>query len=158
MGLDMYLEAEKYVSGYREAQERDQVLDSLDAGHPPLAQNSFATLAVNVAYWRKANAIHAWFVENVQNGEDECRKHFVQLDQLRDLLGLCETLLGKKDAEMAEEYLPTESGCFFGDTDYGDWYWDCLQLTVDQLSPLLAWFDEAEDRAVQWDVYYRSSW
>ena len=25
-----------------------------------------------VGYWRKANAIHGWFVRNVQNGKDDC--------------------------------------------------------------------------------------
>ena len=28
---------------------------------------------VCVAYWRKANAIHSWFVENCQDGVDECQ-------------------------------------------------------------------------------------
>lgn len=117
-----------------------------------------AVVSFEVGYWRKANAIHGWFVENVQNGVDECEKHDVTLEQLRDLLGLCETLLGKRDAEMAEEYLPTQSGFFYGDTDYDDWYWDCLQLTVDQVKPLLMWFDEEPHRAADWDISYRSSW
>ena len=158
MGLDMYLEAEKYVSGYRHRQERDQVLDALDAGYPPLAENSFATVTVSVAYWRKANAIHRWFVENVQDGEDDCRRSRVTLDQLRELVGLCETLLGKKDPELAEEYLPTESGFFYGDTEYGDYYWDSLQETVDQVKPLLMWVDEGARRSWDWDISYRSSW
>ena len=28
-----------------------------------------------VGYWRKANQIHNWFVENVQDGEDDCCYH-----------------------------------------------------------------------------------
>lgn len=158
MGLDMYLDAEKYVSGYRHKQERDQVLDALDTGYPPLRGDSFVTVNVNVAYWRKANAIHRWFVENVQDGVDECQRHHVPVDQLRDLVGLCETLLGKKDAEMAEEYLPTESGFFFGGTDYDDSYWDDLQETVDQVKPMLMWLDEEPHRSAEWDISYRSSW
>jgi hypothetical protein len=158
MGLDMYLQAKKYVSGYRSVQERDQVLDALDAGYPPLAENSSAVVTVDVAYWRKANAIHRWFVENVQDGEDDCRRSHVSLDQLRELVGLCEALLGKKDPELAEEYLPTESGIFYGDTEYGDYYWDSLQETVDQVKPLLMWMDEGARRWWQWDILYRSSW
>ena len=158
MGLDMYLTAEKYVSGYSEVATRDKILGALD-DCPPLRENgAHAIVNVNVAYWRKANAIHKWFVDNVQGGEDDCRKVFVPLDELRDLVGLCETLLGKRDAELAEEYLPTESGFFFGDTGYGDWYWDTLQATVDQVKPLLMWFDEDESRRFGWDVHYQASW
>jgi hypothetical protein len=158
MGLDMYLEAEKYISGYVGAQERDQVLVALDSGYPPLAENSFATVSVKVAYWRKANAIHRWFVDNVQDGEDDCRRSHVSLDQLRELVGLCETLLGKKDPELAEEYLPTEIGIFYGDTEYGDYYWDSLQETVDQVKPLLMWVDGEPHRSGDWEFSYRSSW
>jgi hypothetical protein len=158
MGLDMYLQAEKYISGYVGAQERDQVLVALDAGYPPLAENSFATVSVKVAYWRKANAIHRWFVDNVQDGEDDCREYHVALDQLRELVGLCETLLRKKDPELADEYLPTESGLFYGDTEYGDYYWDSLQETVDQVKPLLIWVDDERHRSGDWEFSYRSSW
>jgi hypothetical protein len=129
-----------------------------DERPPMCVSDASAALSFEVAYWRKANAVHRWFVENVQNGVDDCQKVDVSLDQLRDLVGLCETLLGKRDAELAEEYLPTESGFFYGSTDYDDWYWDCLQLTVDQVKPLLMWFDEDPRRAAQWDVSYRSSW
>jgi len=159
MGLDMYLNAERFFGGYSDPQGRDQMIAVLGDERPPMCvSDASAALSFEVAYWRKANAVHRWFVENVQNGEDDCRKVDVSLDQLRDLVGLCETLLGKRDAELAEEYLPTESGFFYGSTDYDDWYWDCLQLTVDQVKPLLMWFDEDPRRAAQWDVSYRSSW
>lgn len=29
----------------------------------------------NVGYWRKANQIHRWFVDNVQDGDDDCDYH-----------------------------------------------------------------------------------
>jgi hypothetical protein len=158
MGLDMYLTAEKYVSGYSKAQERDKLLGALDGLHPPLAEHSPVTVSVHVAYWRKANAIHGWFVENVQGGIDECNSHHVQLDQLRELVALCEALLEKRDPEAAAEELPTGSGFFFGGTAYDDWYWDTLQDTVDQLRLLLAWFDDEQHEPEQWDISYRSSW
>jgi len=41
-----------------------------------------------VGYWRKANHIHAWFVNNVQDGVDDCRYHNEVtkelLEELRD--------------------------------------------------------------------------
>lgn len=46
-----------------------------------------------IGYWRKANAIHRWFVENVQNGEDDCRDYFVTKEQLTELLNLVNQVL-----------------------------------------------------------------
>lgn len=37
----------------------------------------FNSIAEDVGYWRKANAIHAWFVKNVQGGVDNCQSHEV---------------------------------------------------------------------------------
>lgn len=43
-----------------------------------------------VGYWRKANHIHNWFVENVQDGEDDCRYHGeVTKEDLEELLVSC---------------------------------------------------------------------
>jgi len=35
----------------------------------------FNSISENVGYWRKANQIHGWFVENIQDGEDDCQYH-----------------------------------------------------------------------------------
>lgn len=49
-----------------------------------------------VGYWRKANAIHNWFVEHIQNGEDDCKYHReVTEDDLIELLEACQTVLDK---------------------------------------------------------------
>ena len=32
---------------------------------------------VEVAYWRKANAIHGWFVYNIQDGVDDQNEYYV---------------------------------------------------------------------------------
>lgn len=46
-----------------------------------------------VMYWRKANHIHEWFVQNVQNDEDDCGKYCVAWEQLRDLLDVCNEVI-----------------------------------------------------------------
>ena len=46
-----------------------------------------------VMYWRKANHIHAWFVDNVQDGNDDCGTYIVSQDKLRDLLLVCQKVL-----------------------------------------------------------------
>ena len=47
-----------------------------------------------VGYWRKANEIHSWFVDNVQDGEDDCRYHReVTKEVLEELLDVCNKVL-----------------------------------------------------------------
>tara|TARA_R100000365_G_C2707526_1_gene43980 strand:+ start:30 stop:530 length:501 start_codon:yes stop_codon:yes gene_type:complete len=46
-----------------------------------------------VMYWRKANHIHKWFVDNVQSGEDNCERYFVSEENLRQLLDVCNKVI-----------------------------------------------------------------
>jgi len=143
MGLDMYLTAEKYFSPYNESLKRPRV-----GGIP----KGFVvtTVCVRAAYWRKANQIHAWFVRHVQNGEDECREHHVPREKLMELVALCKTVIA--EPEKAPELLPTQSGFFFGGTEYGEYYFEDLKDTVEQIEKVLSGFDEKF-----WDFTYESS-
>lgn len=132
------------------------------------------------AYWRKSNQIHQWFVQNVQDGNDDCKDYYVSREQLKELVELCKTVLQtaktvdghvwngitwtQKDGEVhdykpglvivnqeeIEELLPTASGFFFGSTDYDEYYMKDLQDTINMLEPLL----EDEDGEYE----YSSSW
>lgn len=158
MGLDMYLTAEKYLGGYTDTTKRDIALEGLEGDHPPVTGNPSVTITLDVAYWRKANQVHDWFVQTVQGGEDNCQTYHVPLEDLRNLVTTCEGLLVNKSAVDAEEELPTASGFFFGSTEYGEDYWQDLEDTVNQLRPLLDWFDDDPKRRLDWDLQYRSSW
>ena len=47
-----------------------------------------------VGYWRKANEIHNWFVDNVQDGIDDCDYHReVTKEVLEELLNVCNRVL-----------------------------------------------------------------
>lgn len=156
MGLDMYLTAEKFFGGYSDEVGRSRVLAACGDDIPPFARTSgSAVVSFEVACWRKANAVHGWFVENVQDGNDDCDRHHVSVDALKELLALCEGVLdGSADADD----LPPTSGFFFGPTDDEEWYREYLALTVEQLKPLIAWFEADEGRRGQWDLFYQSSW
>ena len=149
MGLDMYLTAEKYQWGAFDEEDTpitkavNTVLDT--KGH------QVSTIRINACDWRKANQIHAWFVENVQGGEDECQRHHVDMDQLKALVALCKEVLANKDK--AEELLPTQEGFFFGSTDYDGYYFVSLQETIDKLTPFIS-----DEYWLRWDFYYQSSW
>jgi hypothetical protein len=99
--------------------------------------------------------VHGWFVDNVQDGNDDCDRHYVSVESLKELLALCEGIVG---GEIDPDELEARSGFFFGPTDDDEWYDECLKLTVEQLKPLIAWFDADEGRRGQWDLYYQSSW
>jgi hypothetical protein len=47
----------------------------------------------DVMQWRKANHIHHWFVENVQDGNDNGGDYCVPSEQLAELLVLCEKVI-----------------------------------------------------------------
>ena len=105
---------------------------------------------VEAGYWRKANQIHKWFVDNVQRGEDNCRPHGVDREQLAELRQLCLDVLA--DNTKASKLLPCGSGFFFGAYDYDEWYFNNLKDTVDIVDHCLH-----PDNA---DIYYeyQSSW
>ena len=87
-----------------------------------------------VAYWRKANQIHNWFVENVQNGNDDGGTYEVSGKKLKKLVDLCKEVL--QSPEKAEELLPTREGFFFGSTDYDKYYFEDLRDTIEKLKSI----------------------
>lgn len=106
--------------------------------------------AEEVMYWRKANAIHKWFVDTIQGGLDECEPHAVSAGELTELKTACALVL--ENRELADELLPTESGFFFGSTEYDEWYYENLVRTLNQLEDILA--EASEDEV----FVYQSSW
>jgi hypothetical protein len=154
MGLDMYLSAKKYMSKYFDAADTEKINTINEVfGVEGDEDGDYGAQEVifRVAYWRKANAIHDWFVRTVQDGRDECQEAWVSREQLRELAEICKQIVA--DPKKAEELLPTRSGFFFGSTEYDDWYMQDIQHTADRIDKILA--DPAFAKA---DFYYQSSW
>lgn len=151
MGLDMYLTEDIYVGASYE--HRQVMLDlelSIMGESIAIDPKQVSEIILQVGYWRKANQIHAWFVENVQNGKDECEKHWVPSEKLSELHELCIAVLN--DHTLAEQLLPSQSGFFFGSTEYDEYYYGDLEDTVKILEPLIGPGNENRD------FYYQSSW
>jgi hypothetical protein len=150
MGLDMYLEKRTYVRQWEHQTPEEQYnVEVTKGGKPVKIDPKRVTYVIEeVGYWRKQNQIHQWFVENVQNGEDNCAEYCVSKGQLEDLLEICKKILN--DNSLAEELLPTASGFFFGGTEYDEWYFDGIQNTIEILEGVLS------DTTA--DYYYSSSW
>lgn len=185
MGLDMYLTANRYVGGWdhnntKEKKQYNQICDIM--GLNGAKDSPHVTLNLCVAYWRKANAIHGWFIEHCAPGKvDDCRPFHVERSELEELVRLCKESLalaetvddtvnvgytfdkdGKKpitqpgkvvtNVKMLADRLPVQSGFFFGGTDYDEFYLDDLRDTVEQLERVLK--ETAEGDSFE----YRASW
>ena len=154
MGLDMYLSAKKYMSRYFDEKDSERI-NSINElfGIEGDEENDYGAQEVifRAAYWRKANAIHQWFVDNVQDGQDDCGQYEVSREQLESLMKICEQILAKP--KVAIELLPTRSGFFFGSTEYDDWYMGDIQFTADRIKKILE-----EPTFDKCDFYYQSSW
>lgn len=154
MGLDMFLSGKRYLSKYFDESDSDKINtinDIFGIDGDEETDYSVQEIKFLLAYWRKANFIHQWFVNNCQNGEDKCQETLVTRDKLVELLDICRTVLA--DLSKAEELLPTQSGFFFGSSDYDDWYQHHLEYTAGRLEKILE--DSALDNI---DFYYQSSW
>lgn len=108
MGLDMYMKKGKRIPG-KTFEEIQEIEDNIYLGDNKELleeykdyiveikyenfENTFYALSEEVAYWRKANAIHNWFVCNVQNGNDDCGTYEVKKEQLEKLLDTCKKVL-----------------------------------------------------------------
>ncbi len=151
MGLDMYLEKRTYVMNWDHMNPKERHGITVKLGGVPrtdIKPERIKYIVEQVAYWRRANQIHRWFVENVQDGNDDCGHYSVGSDQLVELLGRCKSVLA--DHSVAEEILPTMYGFFFGSTKYDDDYFADLSETVAMLEPLLSDSDSYFE--------YHSSW
>jgi hypothetical protein len=154
MGLDMYLYKKTFLwtGEYVREEKRDTITITQGGNpHPSINPKRIKEVVEEVGYWRKANQIHNWFVENVQKGMDDCAEYKVDVEQLRDLLNLCEDVLD--DHSKAPQLLPRSSGFFFGSTDYDDYYFEQVQNTYDILMSIMS----AEDYDIE-EYSYRASW
>ena len=150
MGLDMYLEADVFLSEYIE-QQRD-LINEIKLNSEGMEDFQPCGVTYKLGYWRKANAIHNWFVENVQDGKDDCGRYYVSAEKLTELKAVCEKVL--EDTKKAPGLLPVKAGFFFGSYDYEEgWYIESVRKTIAIIEKILANPDHET-----WSMYYQSSW
>lgn len=155
MGLDMYLKGKRYLSSYFNGGDKEiagkisELFPELNGLEGRYNDSVLKEVMIEAGYWRKANAIHKWFVDNVQGGEDNCGAYYVGRVQLEELRELCKQVLA--DRSKAGELLPPQSGFFFGSTDIGSYYFQDLEQTIKII-------DDALTLPDSWDFEYQSSW
>ena len=185
MGLDMYLSKRLNIKNYNFTKEEDRYEFKLTKnGQEVKFLKEPEAIIFEAAYWRKANQIHNWFVENVQDGNDDCREYYVSVEQLKELLQLCKKVKvfaklqpaklhvstryteGKQEKiyedgfeisnwEEIDELLPTTAGFFFGHTGYDEYYLRDIEDTITMLEEAL---EDVKDDDYSVSFYYQSSW
>lgn len=163
MGLDMTLRAKRYIMNWDHTpKERRSKVSVIIAGEEIVKSDMTPShIVFHVGDWRKANHIHQWFVDNVQDGVDNCGDYYVGRSQLEELRDLCKRILAKKDvltrAEMeqfiSDEGLETSEGFFFGEDEVGEWYYEDCESTIQIIEQAL----QMEDGDMV-DFVYSSSW
>jgi hypothetical protein len=147
MGLDMYLYASKFLCSKYNGEDETKTFNTITTlmnAEDFVNEDDlrFAKVEVQVAYWRKANAVHKFFVD-LAGGEDNQQEIYVERGN---------TILESKDVEKAKELLPAQGGFFFGSTEYDEWYFKGLENTQEVLTKIIK--DAPED----WEFYYCASW
>jgi len=176
----MYLTAKMELGKYcnKELEGKDEKIRDLFPEMFKSDNLDSVSVEFETGYWRKANHIHKWFVDNCQDGEDECQISYVDREDLETLKVVCQKVLkfenGEKkkvqiktgwangkdtfaeieviaDKENIEELLPTTSGCFFGGEEYDEYYFGDLKETIEII-------DKCLNLPEYWSFRYRSSW
>jgi hypothetical protein len=177
----MYLTKKTYIGNeYKDAKK--QVRLSADLKALGIEQTKLLSVTERAGYWRKANQIHKWFVDNIQGGNDDCGEYSIDssslqklLDTVKEVIDSCDLISGKvvngysfkdgkeipnvqdgktiKDPTLAKQLLPVTEGFFFGSAGYDEWYYHDLVYTRSLLTEILN--DPNIHKA---DYYYSSSW
>lgn len=179
MGLDMYLNKKIYIGANYEHRGITGKIDIKEGKVKiPVNLSKVTYIIEQAGYWRKANAIHQWLVNNIQDGEDDCTEYYFSEEKMQELLDICNTILvgtiledgkiangysysngeknynwedGKviKNPELAHKLLPCQEGFFFGSTHYDQYYYQDIQDTKEILEEALKSPGE---------YYYEASW
>ncbi len=166
MGLDMYLDVRKYVTRVDWSKVPEQLPEGVT--HYDFETADFTTVkgmfptellkhnnhgsyvSLNVAYWRKAYAIHKWFVENMAGSLDGGGGGYLSRNDLVELLGSVNRVL-KGNLDTAKDELPDSNSS----EAYDKYYYDDLRYTKTMLTDILKVIPEND---TDYDFYYNASW
>ena len=175
MGLDMYLNKKIYVSPqtvYLTGMDLETKILANGVEYSKFNPEKVTYVTEEVAYWRKFNALHNWFVKNVQNGEDDCEEYSVYLEDFVKLQ-LCLSLVldaqntclvgrlseEERDVICCDNFPPTE-GFFFGSREINDFYWEDVVSTKRIVESIIRQINQSiiDKDSLLINYYYRSSW
>ena len=181
MGLDMYFSGKVYNGGgyphMANTPEAETYADILKAlNFPAELAGEAIQVEIRTGYLRKANAIHGWLVQNIQDGRDECQESYFERDKITELRDICRRILATVvkgepvkqenhgyeyetfpdltlDQKLAHKLLKPVPGFFFGSYEMDEYYVSDLEETDKFLTQMLE-----HEKFQNMDFYYRASW
>lgn len=129
MGLDMYLNGEKFFWGFNGQRPKEDGFE-------------VKSKTLELGYWRKHPNLHGYIVQEFAEGKDECQEIYLDADAIKKIM-----------AAVENNELPPTTGFFFGATD-GTEKPEDLQI----FQRALDWLNAPKDEKVSRSVIYRASW
>lgn len=160
MGLDMYVYLKKsdYKSRSQWRQNDLEYPKELKEFQDNILDRNFMseqeTHSYQVGYWRKANAIHGWIVNNLADGEDKCQEIYMSLESIKQLISVCQDVF--TDPSEAERLLPPEEGFFFGSQEIDEWYMEDIKYTIKLFEKIKAFLES--EQGEEYRCIYQASW
>lgn len=180
----MYLEKKTYVKNWDHMSPEERTHITIKKGGKivkTINKKKISHIIEEIGYWRKANMVHKFFIDNCGGGDDNCSDMYVPSEALEDLLARCNRIVkecklvkGKivngqtstpegwkdnmvdgeyiKNPEICKELLPNSEGFFFGSQAYDEWYYQDIKDTVEICKEAI----EAIENGA--DIYYNASW
>ena len=143
MGLDMYLNGHKYLTGGSHEK-------------PEVTEDGFRLKekVLELGYWRKEPDLHGYIVNTFAGGKDECQEISLTVEDLEQIR-----------TAVIERQLPHTTGFFFGKSSdinnpqEREWALQFERETVEILTKAIEWLkDEKQEENVWRTVYYLASW
>lgn len=170
MGLDMYLCKKTYVQRWSHQKKEEKFYVSVKRGSKAFRKikpKRINYVVEELMDWCKANQIHGWFVNNCSEIQEHVN-YYVTLDNLKELLETCKTVLellnktklivnseGEECYEETEEImelLPPCVGFFFGSNTIDKYYRNNIKYTIKGLEAIIEEYDEYDS------FEYHASW
>jgi hypothetical protein len=135
MGLDMYLEGERY---YRKNYDSD---DRPKCNGYPVKQK-----VLDMGYWRKHPDLHGYIIQTYAEGIDECQGIYLDADELEDIANAIEK----------DKLAHGTEGFFFGNSEVHAMHLKEDAKIFRDAKKWLESFDDSERWCVS--VKYQASW
>lgn len=141
MGLDQYI----YISKENLTDNYYENLGEAVYENDEIQYYNDTSVLTEIAYFRKSNWLHGYFdrlcEERTGHEIGDCEYFVFNKRDLHTLLETVRDVIATDSVAYAEDWLPPQSGFFFGSTAIDDYYFEDLQDFVDTMEK---WEDSDE--------------